>query len=292
MTPLAHSLLKRVISSNNPDQMWIRLLSSCSCVDITNILPAIGHVMHELYLGKEVVSNGGEKVDYFDSGEPLVPPNEYSFLEYTSEDGYRYGLFLHEVEDEISYRVFSNKRNYENFFGFIRRYEEKDGLFSLCYDQREEQFDRNETLSFGLFLAAALIVINAPRGFKLEKRPPHIGLKRRVRRILGKDTPNIPDSHTIVIDKSVNYVDNIDKSESDQKESRRAFHFCRGHLRHFINGTRVDPPIRVKACWKGDISLGICRGDYKVSKYAVTKRRDQWQASVLSSSLTTNKRQW
>jgi hypothetical protein len=96
------------------------------------------------------------------------------------------------------------------------------------------------------------MLINAPRGVERHTTLPHKGRDRDLRKAgLGPLAP----SHKITLSANRGHI-----GESIGPGARKAFHFCRSHVRPLPQGGVT----RVRGYWRGDPSLGLQKNDYVV----------------------------
>lgn len=259
MTPLAQRLLRNWIRSGPRDMAL--MLAKATCFDMTPVAPLINRT------GAELIGTTTDKTSeapLMEHGGLLFTPSEVAWLEAAgSPSGFiqtehRFGVLVNSVEDQLGCFAFDVDGRMVAM-GFIEM--KPDGEhFSVHHDVRSpEQSPRAAQMSANAcgWAAASLLLINAPHGVERATTPPHRGLERDVRRALG--IGGLRPAHTIRL--SV-MPGEIGDGTGRPGGSPKAFHFCRSHIRRLPSGATT----RVRAHWRGDPSLGVTQGDYRVTQ--------------------------
>lgn len=121
----------------------------------------------------------------------------------------------------------------------------------------DEKFERVSPklpeASWVMWVAAAVVLLNAPYGIERETKAPHKGLARQVRH---EGLGDLRPAYTVKLSLSAPPSEHL-----GGEGSPKAFHFCRGHARTLASGAVT----KVRAHWRGDPRLGICpTPDYSV----------------------------
>lgn len=247
MTPFASRLLRDSLAKGQSS--FARTLVQASCFDLSAVLGTVHAAASELARAQaddQLIQHGGL----------LFMPNRYCWLE-ARNGSRREGVFLDQVEDQIGYLMFSTETRQPGVGMLVLG---KDGeTFSVHANvqglRRIDSVLPTVVAGVGLWVAAALLLINAPRGVAAEDKRPHKGLVREVRRLLGFDALR-PD--TII--RLNGTVVRGDPALGDSDLSGKAFHFCRSHVRRLSSGAITQ----VRAHWRGDPSIGVSARDYTV----------------------------
>lgn len=247
MTPFALRLVRAYTAHPTGATMALRLCGA-TCFDITDVVEAVADASQELI--KSFYMNGDDP--HFDHGGLLFMPDDVVWVEWRYQ-GHRCGAFLNQFEDQIGFTFI--KPDGEPLIGFLELHE--DESFVIRFDLRTQGGHSKENQEFagnaGGFTAAALMLINAPRGVKRITHEPHKGLRREMKRH-GK--PELRPYHVIKLDKAAGNIGGANGGGTP-----KGFHFCRAHLRQLPTGVTT----KVRAHWRGDPALGICRATYKVA---------------------------
>lgn len=230
----------------------VRTLLAATCFDITEALPLV----ERTYTGLRATLHGEWSNNFsLEHGGLLFLPSKHCWIEIFAH-GRRAGFFIHEVESYLAFVALdADRRPTSGFFEFS-----EDGeRFTIRGDVRqkaEAEYTEN-LIAGGFFIASALMLINATRGVEQQTSAPHKGFVREMRRALGP--VELQPSHVIRLSTAPQAQGATpgDVGHSGPK----AHHFCRSHLRRLPNGGTT----RVRAHWRGDPSLGVCRGDYQVT---------------------------
>lgn len=221
------------------------------CFDCTPVRHLIEQTASELTT--LAGASGGEH------GGLLFLPHQICWIELCRPEG-TCGFLVDAVDDQIAFTGFSSIDA-----GLVMGFLELNGdgeHFVVQSDLRmpaERRAPRDVVTRAGLVVAAALLLINAPRGVERTSVLPHKGQARDLRRGGFGD---LKPSQIITLSGEAAFSEGGGVGFG----GRRAFHFCRSHLR-MLPGGEVT---RVRAHWRGDPSLGVCDNQYRVAGAPLT----------------------
>lgn len=253
VTPLAMIAPKAAIAEGNP---LAQMIASAPTFDMTEVNDLVMATAAELI---STVREVGTEKPLIEHGGLLVPPQTFSWFE-SRVGRERFGSLAHEVEDQIcffGYALDATGKLHKTPQGYLEL--NADGEhFSVHMDMRwPDQSPRAQHVNttFGLWLAASLLLINAPRGVETANAPAHRGMERQARAAgLGP----LADMHTVRLSLSAGHVGGM---ASEAGQSVKAFHFCRSHIRRLPSGELT----RVRAHWRGDPAVGVHAPTYRVA---------------------------
>lgn len=232
MTPLARALLTDAMQTRNAP--LARDLVEATCFDLYAVSGLVEETAHALSGNRH---HGG--LLFLPSGGAIfeLSHGDYRLVFLTKDKATREGVPLE--GDNISFSAvafFSNGKWSKLQHGVLRVDQPETFVIGLS--------DREGGAIYGLLLAAAIILLNAPYGVERIPQEAHRGFARRVRqRGFGQLRPSI----TI----------RLDRAQAPPAQygagAGKAFHFCRAHLRRLASGRAV----KVRAHWRGDPRLGI-----------------------------------
>lgn len=252
MTPLAQQTLRRAMAARQ--HTFAMGLAEAACFDLSQVGAIVSATMTELgrtHPDDPMAEHGGL----------LFAPSRFTWIE--QRDGrLRQGAIIDAVEDQLAYIAINQAGDHISGFlelqpdgeHFVVRIDKR--AFPNGYDQQTEELNG----VMGHWVAAALLLINAPRGVERRPIPTHKGLQREVRHVLGP--VKLQPAHVIRLSAKPSPPDPRDSEVDVAGESGRgkAFHFCRSHKRVLASGVTT----RVRAHWKGDPSLGVSQGTYQL----------------------------
>ena len=238
MTPLALNLFRQAISEG--DTSVARTVASMTCFDVTAVYDGVVETAYSLMANSPPsdIAHGGL----------LFLPAESVWIEVRTPHLKMYSI-LYGEPGRIGYSTFHDTTQFGRgkVVGCLVVGED---TFAMGADGSDSPADR--VVVIGLSVAASLLLINAPRGVIAHTRPPHKGVIREAK---ASGIYDLRPYHTIHLDKKSGPVGGAGGSAA-----KKAFHFCRSHVRHLPGGVTT----RVRAHWRGDPALGVCRGDYVV----------------------------
>ena len=250
MSPLAQRIFRRGLDTSGGKSPAVMLMAQATCFDVSSVARLIEQTVVTL------ATTGSPGDPAYQHGGLLFGPDEVVWIEELRE-GKRCGAYVHHIEDQLCYSYFQGDSG--PLVGLLQI--SPDGeTFVIHLDigvhpgRSEELHSMNSFI--GGWIAASLMLINAPHGVK---RTPgatvHKGLQRQARRAgLGALRP----ATVIELDPEAGLVPGMTGPSSGV---RKAFHFCRSHLRMLHDGRRL----RIRAHWRGDPALGVCQASYKVA---------------------------
>lgn len=222
----------------------IKIMASSRCFDLNAVVPVLSQTMEEL---RE--SSTGTWIPH---SNLLFMPFDNVWLEFKNEEHDLGVLVQTATNGDLSFITFIDKGDLVGLEGSITQ--NNDSFAIRIFTGTLDDTAAIVGLS-GLVVASALILINAPRG--VDRQP--VAFNRTLADKLKKklDVPRLYDGYNIVLSTTPGDVSGSDGGGSS---SPKMFHFCRSHLRK-ISDNKV---VRVKAHWRGDPSLGVKKGDYKL----------------------------
>ncbi len=247
MTPFAMRVARGLTADKQLATLAMQVLGA-TCFDITPVVELVVDAATELQKSHVMVA-GDPRIDH---GGLLFLPDKTVWIEWRWKAG-RAGILLEQVEDQIGYIAFNPEGR--PLMGFLELFE--DGTFVPRHDLRQSGAFTDAESSAGLagtVAAAALMLVNAPRGTRRETSPPHKGFRREMSK--NHAGAELKPYHVIRLDRKAGHV-----GDGQGVGSPKAFHFCRAHVRRLAQGGFT----KVRAHWRGNPALGICRADYEVA---------------------------
>jgi hypothetical protein len=235
MTPYARKLCR--------DPAWQRTLARFTCFDFTPVGHLIPSTIEALCLGADDGPDGSR----INHGGLLTAPAEFFWFEVRLQAG-SMGFACEFVEDQIC--VFYYQIGKPVLMAVLELL--PDDQARIFQDKRYPLPPGLPAPAFVLAVAAMLVMLNAPKGFKQKPVPAHRGHAKQMRRLTGI---TLKPAHSVHIDLSAGDV----SPSGSTGGAPKAFHFCRAHRRNL-----GDRSIRVRAHWRGDPALGVCQSTYEV----------------------------
>lgn len=250
MTPLAMKVLRAALNARQTSVATT--VAKATCFDVTPVSKLLQLTAADL---RERTTEHASDAPLMEHGGLLFMPAEIAWIEQVGTDGRRVGALVEQVDEQIGYVSFGY-----DLVPFIAGFMElkDDGEHFSCHlDTRWASgglMAHNTSAVAAGWVSSALLLINAPRGVERATSSPHKGLVREVRRSLGIGA--LQPSHTIKLSTAAGDVGEGGTGHGSPK----MFHFCRSHVRRLAGGRTT----RVRAHWRGDPSLGIADGNYRV----------------------------
>lgn len=222
------------------------IFSRLKCFDITAVQSVIGETADELRkaLKENWISHGGL----------LFLPAKDTWIEYNNGSG-NVGFLLKAGEDGIDFSVLSKRETLRSINGLSGKIIISGDLFQVGANKGLDLTTRNTLAISGLIIVAALLLINAPRGVDRKKVSSNYTLASQLKKL--RRGPLLQEGYTITLS---TIPGDVSGRIGHVNQSPRMFHFCRSHVRNLSEGKTTV----VKAHWRGDPSLGIKKGDYKL----------------------------
>jgi hypothetical protein len=236
MTPFARKLSR--------DPAWQSLLARSTCFDFTPVQQMIPATIQALCDGADPGPDGSQ----FNHGGLLVAPAEFFWFEVRLPAG-SVGWSCQFVEDQIGVLYCQPGKAVVA------------AALELLPDDQARIFSDTRlpcppgsSPGFALPVAAMLVMLNAPKGFRQKPVAAHRGHAKQIRRLTGI---TLKPAHTVHVDLSAGDVS--PSGSTGTGGAPKAFHFCRAHRRNL-----GDRSIRLRAHWRGDPALGVCQSTYEV----------------------------
>lgn len=251
MTPLAMKIFRHLLHQAMETSVLVTWADT-PCFELSEVSALIHQTGQELQ--QTLLFQDGQPL--MEHGGLLLMPAQHVWLEYLGTPfglHGRLGVRLDEVEDQICYLAMGPAVGDQQLSGFLEL--QPDGEHFIVRPDTRYAYTAEQHFLIGQiggWAAAALLLINAPRGVERRDTPAHKTLAKEARKAgLGELRP----FHTITLSKKPQAV-----GEETGQSSPKAFHFCRSHLRLLPSGGET----KVRAHWRGDPSLGINQGNYRV----------------------------
>lgn len=235
MTPFARKISR--------DPTWQSRLAGATCFDFTAVEPLIPTTIEALCDGADQGPDGSR----INHGGLLVAPAELFWFEVKLKAG-SMGWACHFVEDQICVFYFEPGKPVVTAVLELL----PDDQVRIFPDTRFPLPPGLPEPTFALPVAAMLVMLNAPKGFRQKPIAAHRGHAKQIRRLTGIA---LKPAHTVHIDLSAGDV----SPSGSIGGAPKAFHFCRAHRRNL-----GDRSIRLRAHWRGDPALGVCQSTYEV----------------------------
>lgn len=247
MTQLAFKAIRAMVQAKRPRVAG--QIASATRFDLTEVVSLIDRTQTEL-------TSRLSKVDpRQEHGGLLFGPSPLTWIEFEAEPGRRVGVLVEDFGDEIYYLGFGSRCGHIGT-GRFEIQADREHFISVP-EPLGKGFEDGEFVSsmgFGQFVAASLMLINAPRGVERHATPVHKGVARDMRRAgVGEIRPG----HIIRLSTTPGSIG----EGSSRGGSPKAFHFCRSHVRRLHSGVVT----RVRAHWRGDPTVGVTDAEYAVA---------------------------
>ena len=270
MTPTAWAILNQQQHFESHD-----LILNAVHFDVTAALPMIDHVADQLApRTHSLLVNRSEKPAIIDHGGLAVIPADSFGIEYaisTQSGPLRIQHLCKTMGASIVVMTYVMCGRELMWYGDGVLQQRDDTSFALYYekfslpevghgletpDTREYNREQESVAANHLtIIIAALITLNAKVAIRDTPAPAHSGRQKQIAaKLAGRPYQQRP-THVITINGVL-----VSQHAGGGGGSPKAFHFVRGHPRRTRRGT-----VPIRAHWRGDPYLGICRADYRLS---------------------------